>query len=549
MQRKDDTFSNPPPSRSISFVQILPVLFCLAAEMTAVCGFGCDARSHAPPHPAKSASGSPKHRGPEPQEPIVELTVIHTADEHGWLEPAQPPKQNRIVGGVANFFAWLTQKEGYTRDAFLLLSSGDNWTGPAISTWFAGRPMVEAFNLMGYDAIAIGNHEFDFGRSVMIERFDQSEAPYLGANILDTGTQKPAFFARPFILKEFQGVQVGIIGLANAETHTCTHPLSTLDLDFLGYAETLNTQVPRMRKAGAEIIVVLAHACRDELIEAIGALEVDVDVMFGAHCHKRFNDRVGDILLLGSGWALRSYSKLVLRYNRISARIEDAFAELVEVAYPANEPNPVDPDPALRELTARWQKRAAQMFNAPVGYTQSGLAKGSWAMANWITDTWLWAFPAADASLLVFGGMRQFIDAGPITQSEILGVLPFENTLMTVRIDGALLYEVLAHGTSQCRVKGSCYPAVGGMRYRHGDQGLEVVFFDGTPLDPKRTYTLVVTDYMYYGGSGYPFGRTPTAVDFTGINWRKPVLRWLAALRTTPNAPLEMFVDPEPRNR
>ena len=127
---------------------------------------------------------------------LVDITIFHTSDEHGWLEPSRPPGSLNVVGGAANIRSWILEKEGFSSSSYLLLSSGDNWTGPAISTWFAGAPMVEAFNVTGYDAIAIGNHEFDFGRSVMLQRFDTSEAPYLGANIRDIGTKRLPFFRK-----------------------------------------------------------------------------------------------------------------------------------------------------------------------------------------------------------------------------------------------------------------------------------------------------------------------------------------------------------------
>ena len=453
-----------------------------------------------------------------------------------------------MVGGAANFRSWLLEKEGFSSTSYLLLSSGDNWTGPAISTWFAGAPMVEAFNILGYDAIAIGNHEFDFGRSVMLQRFDASDAPYLGANIRDIGTQRLPFFAVPYLIKEIDGVSVGILGLANEGTHTCTHPLSTIDVDFLPYAEVIDHYVPKMRKEGVEVVVIIAHECRQELTQALMDAKSKVDAVFGAHCHNQFNTEVRGIRLMGSGWALRSYSKLTLRYDKRYGEVVATTGEVVNVGYPEGETNPVVPDESIQRIVKKWRGKSKPLFHTKVGYAARGLNKGSWPMANWVADSWLWAFPEADASIVVFGGMRQFIGKGPITLSEILGVLPFENTLMVVTLTGAELHEVLAYGASHCKERSSSYPAVGGLRYGFSNKGLQIEFLDGRKIEPEALYTVVITDYMMFGGSGYPFQDIEGDVDFTGINWREPVLEWLQTMKTSPQKPLETLIDTTPRN-
>ena len=140
------------------------------------------------------------------QENTVEINILHTGDEHSWMRSFKPSRfTSTLQGGAANIYSWWLENEGYDPDTFLLLSSGDDWTGPAISTWFEGQPMVEAFNLMAYDASAIGNHEFDFGRDVMAQRFEEALYPYLAANIRDAVTGELADFATPYVILELKG--------------------------------------------------------------------------------------------------------------------------------------------------------------------------------------------------------------------------------------------------------------------------------------------------------------------------------------------------------
>ena len=130
----------------------------------------------------------------------VAITIFHTTDEHGHLLPQVPLGSANTHGGAANVFAWLLEKEGYDPEQHILLSGGDNWTGASISTWFEGIPMVQAFNLMGYDASAIGNHEFDFGRDQMEYRLEEAEYPYLAANVRYAATGELAEFAQPYVI-------------------------------------------------------------------------------------------------------------------------------------------------------------------------------------------------------------------------------------------------------------------------------------------------------------------------------------------------------------
>jgi len=124
---------------------------------------------------------------------VAELTILYTNDEHGWMEPTER------YGGAAGMMGLWKEKEGYTEDGpFLVLSGGDMWTGPAISTWTHGESMTAVLNAMGYDAAAIGNHEFDWKIDGIKERANQAEFPFLSANIKEKETGDQADWAQPY---------------------------------------------------------------------------------------------------------------------------------------------------------------------------------------------------------------------------------------------------------------------------------------------------------------------------------------------------------------
>ena len=198
---------------------------------------------------------SESQAAPESATAPVTITILNTSDEHGWLQTFSPFGSGKTLGGAANVYSWWLAEEQLDPDSFLVLSGGDNWTGPSISTWFTGEPMIEVFNQMGYHAAAIGNHEFDFGRDIMAQRFADADYPYLAANVRDKTTGELADFAQPYALFDVSGVTVGVLGLITIDTSTTTHPKNIGDLTFAAYDETVAEYLPQLQAEGAEIIV------------------------------------------------------------------------------------------------------------------------------------------------------------------------------------------------------------------------------------------------------------------------------------------------------
>ena len=460
----------------------------------------------------------------------VAITIFHTTDEHGHLLPQVPLGSEDTHGGAANVLSWLVEREGYDPEEHILLSGGDNWTGASISTWFEGIPMVQAFNMMGYDAAAIGNHEFDFGREPMEYRIEEADYPHLSANIRYAETGELVEFVQPFLIMETNGVDVGVLGLTTRSTPTTTHPKNVADLVFFDYVETLEEFVPQMRARGADIIVVLGHVCARELVTIAEENPGIADIMFGGHCHQRFSDEVNGISIVASGSRLRSYSRVTALYDRRSDRLVKVDQEIVRARYATDEGNPVVPDPSLTALIEEWRSDADSLLGQQIGFTTNGVERRAPMMGNWVTDAWLWAYPHADIALTNWAGFRTAVDTGAITLGEVVAVMPFENRIIEVAITGEQLVANL-----EC-----CGGASGGMTYtRRG----------GVRLDSNRsfhadsTYYLLINDFMYAGGAGYLFDKQELQAYDTSIQWRQPVIDFTRSLGTSRTRPLEDLVD------
>ncbi|MEM7533898.1 MAG: bifunctional UDP-sugar hydrolase/5'-nucleotidase [Chloroflexota bacterium] len=469
---------------------------------------------------------------PEANTDSITITILNTADEHGWLQPFSPFRSGKTVGGAANIYAWWQEEEQLNPDSFLTLSGGDNWTGPSISTWFEGEPMVEVFNQMGYHAAAIGNHEFDFGRDVMAQRFAEAEYVYLGANIRDSETGELADFAQPYALFEVSGVTVGVLGLATTATATTTHPKNIGDLAFAPYEEALDEYLPQMRAEGADIMVILSHVCLNDLIQ-LAATEPDVHAMFAGHCNILNAQMVKGISVMGSGAQFAGYARLDITYDPVADAVIDMDQRTVSVSYVTDEGNPVTPDAAIAKMVDGWQVLVDEQLSKTIGYTKNGLVRRSHEMANLVTDAWLWAYPAADIAVSNWGGFRAHLPAGDISWGTVIDVLPFDNNLTTVTITGAQLAENL-----RC-----CGGAVSGISYdvRGGD--VDITMSDGSAFDPAATYTVIISDFMYAGGDNYLFGAQDEVGYDTNIHWRQPVIDYILSLETSEEQPLDVFLD------
>ena len=197
---------------------------------------------------------------PVSEEDTVTLTVVYTNDEHGWMAGEEEGQGAAELAGL-----WTT--EYASSDALLVLSGGDNWTGPAISTWFDGESMVEVMNAMGYAASAVGNHEFDFDLDGLQTRTAQADFPYLGANIRykDNGEIPTDLGIQPYTIVEVAGLEIGLIGLSYQDTPLVTDPTAVAGFDFIDYRDTLREYAPEVRQAGADLVFVITHTCANDL--------------------------------------------------------------------------------------------------------------------------------------------------------------------------------------------------------------------------------------------------------------------------------------------
>jgi len=441
-------------------------------------------------------------------EPVT-ISILHTNDEHGWLSPG--PASGGLVGIAARW----KRDEGYPSPSTLALSSGDMWTGQALSSQFKGAPMVEAMSAMGYRASAVGNHEFDFGQNILARNRAASAFPYLSANL-----RGDAAFAAPYVVVEVAGVKVGIIGLTIRDMPSLTVTGNIKGLEFGAYEAAVWKAAAAARGEGAKTLVILAHVDSESVAKLAGKIQdLGIPLLFAGHDHREFSKQVGDSWVVESGCFAQAYSRVDLTVDSETGKTLGCKVKLVK--------NPGGgADPAVKAVVDKWRaKPEAVELERIIGYTRKGFAKPQ-PLHGMVARSWLWAFPEADVVFCNSGGVRQNIAPGPITVGEIFGVLPFDNTIYEVKLSGKQLLEDLElKGLFQAGVK------------RKG-AGF-VLVKSGKPIVPEGSYRVLVNSFMYLGGDGCPFKLQDPKGRDTGAQFRRPLLDWISALGGTAATPLE----------
>lgn len=483
----------------------------------------------ATPLPAATATAVTPMPSPTDDTPR-EIVILQTNDEHGALLPTK--QGGRQMGGAAYALSdWIAQGlDPRPADGpVLLLSCGDNWTGPAISTWFAGESTVAAMNAMGYRLSVIGNHEFDFGQDALRQRLQEADFPFLAANLYTAGTTEPVEFVEPYVLVPVNGVTVGVIGLALQSTPRVTSSRNLAGLEFGDYEAALRRWAPEARAAGAQVLVAATHI-EPEALLALAEAVADLDIAYfgGGHTHASLVATAGGAQVAAASSHWRDYVRTRLAYDPASGKTTTVDSELVTVVNDAS----ADPEPATAAVIATWERRSEEILGEVIGYTAGGLDRDAPGLQNLLVDSWLWAYDDAEIAISNTGGFRQDLPAGEITLGTMVSVLPFDNVLYEVSMTGRQVQTTLSVWPDEL--------VFGGLR--RGEGSRVVLAASGEPLDPEASYRVLVTDYIY-GNEKYPFSGFDDMPYETGISWRQPAIDWIRLQRSSRERSLEEMLD------
>ncbi len=483
------------------------------------------------------------------------LRVLTTSDLHGQLEPrVWDWSQGRPVGGVAALKPWLDSLARVCGCTSLRLDAGDEMQGTALSNATLGRGTIDAMNTLGIDAAAIGNHEFDWSVDTLRARMSEAKYPFLSANITNTaGTARPDW-ATPWTLVTKNGVKIAVIGLTTTETPTSTASRNIQGLAFGDGAQAIKRYLPEAR-AAADFVIVVAHvgavcdsgtaeggACHGEILDVARQLDSgSVDLIVAGHTHTRVNTVVHGIPIVEAQSSSRSIG--VVDFVRVRGRREVRVQLITPYA------DQVRADVPLTEALGRQQQALRNITERTVARLKFPLRRvgDEYSLGRLIADAQR-AAGRAEVAIMNNGGIRADLPEGTVTWGQIYQVQPFQNRLLRLTIKGSVLQAAL----EQC-VSGGSGGSGGGQDHlpdchvagvevwfdghqAPGKRVSRIRFENGKGLDKDRTYTLVVSDFMATGGSGFRMlvGSPKEDLDVVDID---ALTRYLGVLRAPVEAP------------
>ncbi|MDD4310350.1 MAG: bifunctional UDP-sugar hydrolase/5'-nucleotidase [Candidatus Cloacimonetes bacterium] len=513
----------------------------------------------------------------------LRLDIMFSNDVHGGIDRAQAtfmnpefPPQLGGGGSAATLIKKVRSLKGPTRDS-MLLDAGDFFQGRPVGTVTKGTAVIEYMNAIGYDAMTIGNHEFDILQRDLVETLKLAKFPILTCNVIDTKTNQIPFYAIPYIVVERMGVKIGILGFTTTDTEKMSFPDNVRDIKFLPEKPEVAKYVKILREQEkVDLVIVLGHAGLPYDVESTYlsrydaqgnprsaeryavwgydaqeiAREVEgIDLFIGGHMHRGIPqpwiDPVTQTMVIqgyayGSnlGWltlkidpetkTISGYESPAVREGSMITLFEDEFI----------------PDEELGSMIAEQVAIAEKGMDEIVGsagvYLSRTNVDAQSLMGNTIVDA-MRTEVGADFGFMNLGGVRSDIKSGPVTYRNVFDVMPFDNMVVSFKCNGEFLRKVI-----ETRVEGGRHGMIvsgGKVIYSKKQKDFERVTsleIAGEPWDPNRIYTVATTDFLMQGNAGLNILIQVPETDITyhQVNLRDAIVNYFKK-----NSPIRTKID------
>jgi len=440
-------------------------------------------------HAQQEEPGAPRARAP--------LTILQINDVY----QTQPVNG---LGGLARVAAMKRTLAAAGRTPVMVLA-GDFLSPSVASGVFKGEQMIATLNAAGLDFATLGNHEFDFGDDVLIQRMHEAKFQWLVANVIDTKTSKPIGDAEPFVVKTYGALKVGYIGLCLTTREISFEKLT--HTKFIDPIEAAAAYIPQVKRAGANVIVMVTHlAIADD--QRLAERFPDVDLIIGGHEHFPITVTQGRTLISKAGSDARFVARIDV--SRLPNGRVDRFFELIPVT------SAIADEPATASVAASYEARLGKELEVVIGSTRVPLDGESihlraaeTNLGNFVADA-MREDSGADITIVNGGSVRgdKVYPAGPITRRTLIEIHPFGNVICKLAMEGRAILETLNIAVSKMPAAAGQFPQISGMTMTIDSRGppadrVHDVRINGRPLDLNRTYTVATLDFLLTGGDNY----------------------------------------------
>jgi 5'-nucleotidase len=521
--------------------------------------------------------------------PPVHVVVVGTTDVHGWfaghVETPQAGGEGVLWGGLPAFASFVHALRAQNDDHVIVVDSGDLFQGTLESNLFEGEPVVRGYNVIGYAASAVGNHEFDFGPvgpdsvarqigqdplGALKHNAEIASFPFLSANMLDRATHKTPTWAKPYTMVRVAGANIGIIGLSTPDTPNVTTAVNVESLEFTDPVPATVQAAKELRAQGADAVIVIAHMggrCMDvsdpndlhscetshEAMDFMNRIpEGVIDAFFAGHTHSQMRHYIKGVAVVQALNYSREFSTVDFwidtKNNRVTKTEMRPHTQICAFVYsgtqncdPKKAPaggrlvprvfadKRILPDERVAGVLEPYLKRVASKRDEKVGITTTATFSRNYTAESTIGDLLADALRtaySADVGIMNSGGIRDELPAGELLYAHMFALSPFDNYPAAVKLSGAQIIEFL-RATSN-GVRGIMQ--VSGLRYTidagkpvGSNRLVEVTLADGSPLDPQKLYTVAMPDFLSAGGDGAQVVMKDVPADRIQVDFTEPI--------------------------
>jgi 2',3'-cyclic-nucleotide 2'-phosphodiesterase / 3'-nucleotidase len=530
----------------------------------------------------------------------VTITVMSSSDIHGnalnwdYFKNTEFDDSAHNDVGLAKVSTMVNQiRADRGRNRTMLLDSGDTIQGTPLDYYYAKvepitqtnetHPLAKAMNAIGYDAVTLGNHEFNYGLPLLAKWTRQMKAPVLGANAVDARTGVPAYL--PFTMKSFpvQGrrpVRVGVLGLTNPGIAIWDKANVEGKLRFTDLVESARFWVPILRKLGADVVVVSAHAGDNGMSSYQGDIPVEnasalvaeqvpgIDAVLFGHAHNDVPQRIVTNKATGKPVLLTEPSKWGQRLSVVDFSLTWSHNrwQVAGATSTTKNTNTVPEDPRIVSLLTAQHDKTVAYVNQPVAQSTTQMPATESRYKDTAILDYIQAVQTSVVSSAV-GGDRPVLSiaapfsrtavfpAGQVTIRDIAGLYIYDNTLEAVTMTGAQVKDYLEYSAkyfNQTAVGAPVdpetltnaggepdynYDVLSGVTYDvdiSQPVGSRIVglAYDGAPVSPTQEFTVAVNNYRRSGGGGFPHISTAPVVYNAQVEIRQALIDYASAAGT-----------------
>jgi len=432
----------------------------------------------------------------------IRVTLLQLNDVYQFT-----PVDQGTRGGLARIMTLRKSIQKQNPNTLFLLA-GDTISPSVESITYNGAQMIEAWNTIGLDYATFGNHEFDFGPAVLKDRMKESKFGWVVANVIEKSTGKVFGNAEPFVIREFDGVKIGIFGLVLPETKITSRPGN--DVEFLDPCETAKTMVTQIHERGAKVVVALTHMSMREDKEV--ARCANVNLILGGHEHTLLESSAGGAPILKMTADARELGRIDLNISKTTGELSSIDWRVIPVTSETGE------DSLFSSVYRKYASLLADLdtvvgrSSVPLDGRSAENRTHETNLGNLVADAYRRA-TAADVALVNGGSIRvdEMINAGKLTKRDLLSILPYKAKLVKLQVTGAILREALELGVSKIgnNSQPGGFPQVSGIQFsydasRPAGQRIVDLKVNGQTVTPDRKYSLVTTTFIAVdGGDGY----------------------------------------------